>query len=131
MSENIPPEESLADEFRSLGKNLVGVLQAAWEKPERKRIQTEIETNLKEMADAISREFDSFAESGTAQRLKDDVNEFGERVRSAEMQEKLRSEVMNILQNANNELKKVIDKWSTSQAAGESATPPAEPVEES
>jgi hypothetical protein len=130
MSESTPPEENLADEFRNLGKNLANALQAAWDNPERKRIVKEVETNLNELGDTLKNEAEHFSESPTAQRLKSDIEQLGERVRSSETQEKVRREVIKILQSANNELKKVIDRWSDEGGGGEAASStPVEPVE--
>ena len=72
-----------------------------------------------EFANLVKREAESFSESETGQRFRSDINEFGDRIRSAEAREKVRLEVLSIMQNANAELRKVIDKWS-----------PAEPTED-
>jgi hypothetical protein len=129
MSENTPPEGNLGDEFRNLGKNLADALQAAWESPERKRILRDVETNLNEVGDTLKNEAEYFAESQTAQRLKSDIEQLGERVRSSEAQEKIRQELMKILQSANSELQKVIDRWSDEGANASEGTTSAEPVE--
>ena len=129
MSENPPQDESLADEFRSLGKNLADAVQAAWDSPERKRLVQEVETNLVELSDAMKREVEYFSDSPTAQRLKNDIEELGERVRGSETQDRIRQEVIKILQNANSELQKVIDRWSPQSTGTKNSTAPDEPVE--
>ena len=129
MSDNTPPEDSLAEEFRNLGKNMAEALQAAWDSQERKRIVNEVETNLNELSDTLKKEAKYFAESPTAQRLKNDIEQFGERVRNSEAQEKIRTEVMSILQTANNELQKVINRWTSSQPEAPESSAPVEPVE--
>jgi len=121
MSENLPPKENLADEFHNLGQSLVDLLHAAWENPERKRVQQEIESNLNEVGDVLKREAESFSESATAQRLKSDMEGLGERIRSSDTQERVRNEVLGIIQSANSELQKVINKWQPEETAGESA----------
>lgn len=113
MNENQTPEKSLEDEFRNLGQNLINVLQTAWEHPERKRLQSEIENGLDEMGKAMKRESDTFMESPTGQQLKTDIEDLGERIRSGETQSKLRQELVSGLQAANAELQKIIDRWST------------------
>jgi len=130
MSENLPPKESLADEFHNLGQNLVDLIYAAWEKPERKRVQQEIENNLNEVGNVLKREADSFSESATAQRLKSDMDGLGERIRSSETQDKVRKEVLNILQTANSELQSVINKWQPGETDGDSPADPTEEAEE-
>ena len=129
MTENTPPEENLADEFRNLGKNLAEALQSAWDNPERKRIVEDVETNLNELGNTLKREAEHFVESPTAQRLKSDIEQLGERVRSSETQDKVRQELMKILQTANSELQKVIDLWSGNQPEAPESSPPVEPVE--
>ena len=37
-----PADGNLAEELGSLGKNLIGVLRAAWERPERQKLQQEV-----------------------------------------------------------------------------------------
>ena len=112
MSENPAPDESLADEFKNLGQNISDLLRTAWDNPERKRVQDEIMTSFNDLGDTLKREAEHFAESPTGQRFKSDMEDFGERVRNAETREKVRMEVLGILQNANSELQNVIDKWS-------------------
>jgi hypothetical protein len=43
MSENPQSDEGLADAFRKLGVNLVETLRSAWDTPERKKLQQEVE----------------------------------------------------------------------------------------
>ena len=130
MSENLPPKETLADELKNLGQNLVDLLYAAWDNPERKRVQQEISNNLNEVGDVLKREADSFAESDTAKRFKADMEDMGERIRNSETQEKVRTEVLNILQTANSELQKVIDKWQPEEADADPAADSPEEAEE-
>ena len=113
MSENPYHDESnIADEFKNLGKNIGDLLKTAWDNPERKRVQQEIENGFNDLANTLKREAEIFSESQTGQRLKSDVEDLGERLRNAEAREKLRQEVLGILQTANTELQKVVDKWS-------------------
>lgn len=130
MSEKPTPEENLADEFHNLGQNLLGVLRAAWENPERKRVQQEFEKGLSELGTALKREAEYFAESPTSQRLKADVEGISERIRTTETQEKVRQEVLNILQTANVELQKVIERWAPGQPGETPETPSPESSDE-
>lgn len=116
MSEKTPPEGSFSEEFQNLGKNLSDALRTAWDHPERKRLQEEIITGLSALGDSLKHEADTFTESPTGQRLKADVQEFGERVRSPEAYEKVRQELLTVLHTANTEIQKVIDRWAGAQA---------------
>jgi hypothetical protein len=126
VSENLPPEEKLADEFKNLGKNLADLLQAAWDNPERKRVQQELENGFSDLGSTLKSEAESWAESPTGQRLKTDLEELSERIRNAETREKVRVEVLGILRNVNDELQKVIDKWAVPQAEKAAAGTAAE-----
>ena len=122
MSENPKPEESLVGEFRRLGLNLVSALQAAWETPERKRFQDEMSQGLNDIGQTINREAEKLASSSTGKQIRTEVEQIGERIRSTETQEKVRSELLKALQTANNEIQGVIDRWS----AKETGTNPGE-----
>ena len=125
MSENPKPEESLVGEFRRLGLNLVSALQAAWEKPERKRFQEEMTQGLNDIGQTINREAEKLASSPTGKQIKTEVEQIGERIRSTETQEKVRSEVLKALQTANSEIQSVIDRWSAKETETNSGESPS------
>lgn len=113
MPEDRPIEgDNLAEEFRNLGKNLFGALQAAWESPERKRLQDEFINDMSELGATLKREAESFSQSPAGQQMKADVDELGERFRTGQAQEQMRKELIDILRSANTELGKVINRWS-------------------
>ena len=119
MSETEKREDVLADEFRNLGKNLTEVMRTAWESPERKNMQAEIETGLDELGKSLNQEVSSFRQSPTGQRLKTDMEDLNQRIRSGEVTSKARDELLAALKRANEELQKVISRWG---GAGESGT---------
>ena len=129
MSNNPQNEENLADEFRNLGQNLIAALQAAWETPERKRLSDEVVNGLNEFGTTLRREAENFSSSQTGQKLKNDVEQVGEKIRSSDAQNKVRQELLSALKTANIELQKVIDRWSNSEtvSAPASEQKPAEP----
>ena len=112
MSDNPHPENNLEDEIQVLGKNLVAALRAIWDTPERKRVQDELITSLNGLGSTLRQEADNFTNSPAGQQIKNGVEQVGERLRSAETQEKVRQELLNALKAANTELQKVIDRWS-------------------
>ena len=112
MSEEKPHNESLPDEFQALGKNLVEAMRAAWESPERKRLQQEIESGLVELESAIKREAENFSNSPTGQQVKNDVNKIGEKINTSETPELIRQELIKALQAANFELQNIINRWA-------------------
>ena len=126
MSEDRAPEENLADEFRTLGKNLLEALRSAWDAPERKRLSEELESNLNELSATLHREMADFRESPTGQRLKDDLEGLGEKVRSGAAESRVREELLAALRAANQELSKVAQRWSsTGETGNETQTPPS------
>jgi hypothetical protein len=112
MTDNPQPEGNLEDEFQALGKNLVAALRAAWDTPERKRVQEQLITGMNELGTTLKHEADNFSTSPAGQQIKNGVEQVSERLRNAETQEKVRLELLNALKSANNELQKVIDRWS-------------------
>ena len=130
MSNDPNPEENLAEEFRNLGKNLVAALQAAWDAPERRRLQEEVLSGLNEFGTAIKKEAEQVANSDAGQKLINDVEQLGEKLRSSETQAKVRQEIISALKTANSEIEKVIENWSGKASSpspeSESAAQPEE-----
>jgi hypothetical protein len=125
MSDNPRPENNLEDEFQVLGKNLVAAIRAVWDTPERKRVQEDLITGLNGLGSTLKQEADNFTSSPAGQQIRNGVEHVGERLRSAETQEKVRQELLNALKAANNELQKVIERWSA-RAGGSDASAPTE-----
>ena len=129
MTDNQTADEKLSEEFQQLGNNLVETLRAAWDHPERKRLQEEIENGLSDLSDTLKTEASSFKESDTAKRLKSDVENLGERISSSETHEKFRGELLSVLKTANKGLQDVVDEWSKSDETAHEPSP-EEPGEE-
>jgi len=121
MSETEKREDVLADEFRNLGKNLTEVMRAAWESPERKNMQAEIEAGLDELGKSLNHEVSSFRQSPSGQRLKADMEDLNQRIRSGEVTSRARDELLAALKRANAELQNFISRWG-SAGEGETAT---------
>jgi hypothetical protein len=124
MSENPSNEESIVDEFHALSQNLLNTMRAAWDSPERKSIQTEIEEGLQDLSSTIKNEVDSFNQSQTGQRLKSDVEDFREQIRKGETESKVREEIINALRIVNSELEKVATHWSSTEDDTKVEDPP-------
>ena len=90
-------------------------MRAAWDSPERKSIQTEIEAGLQDLSTTIKSEVDSFNQSETGQRLKSDVEDFREQVRKGETESKIREEIIHALRTVNNELEELTSQWSSDE----------------
>ena len=119
MTDDTPtPENELADELRNLGYNLKGILQAAWESEERRKLQNEIQAGLAELQKTVA----EFVTSPTGQRLKAEVQDLGGRVRGGQVESQLRSDLLAALRTINAELEKASKKG---KEAPPSDTPPS------
>jgi uncharacterized protein YukE len=114
MTETPEPNE-LKAEFQKLGENLVGNLKALWEHPEAEEIRGEFKQGLHQLGDTINQLANDFSESPTGQRLQEEAQDFGERVRSGEVEAQVREELVRALNMINVELEKVQKKWSEAE----------------
>jgi hypothetical protein len=112
MEEKQQPEGSLADEFRQLGKNLTEAMHAAWDSPERKRLQEEISNGLTELSNTFREEAHHFKSSPTGMRIKAEAEDVRERIRRGEMESKARAELVAALHKANDLLRQAIERLS-------------------
>lgn len=97
----------ILDELREMGKNLRDALQSAWDSDERKRLQKEIEEGLNEVSAGLSQAARDFKESQPGQTIKTEVEDFKERMRTGEVESKVRNEILDALRIVNEELRKV------------------------
>jgi len=130
MEDPNPPQgqsNTIADEFVELGRNIKQALQSAWTSEERKRLQSEIETGLREASRVLKQATDELSKSQAAQNLKADAEDFQRRVQTGELEAKIRFELLAALHMANEELKKAFSGEAVPE--GESVQPPAGPEE--
>ena len=127
MTEPRPSFEELGDELRSLGANLRQVLQAAWESDERRRAQEDIERGLDDLARTLRTAGQEFAASPTGQRLRDDVRDLHERLRSSDVDARIREDLLAALRRVNEELGKAAAARTSTPPAGASGTPEETP----
>jgi hypothetical protein len=115
MNEAPNPEENLTEEFRSLGRNLLNTLQATWDRPERKKLQLEIENGLSQLADTLKSEAGNFANSQTGQKISSEAENLRQRAQTVEVDTALRSELLKALQSVNAELAKAASRIAGTQ----------------
>jgi hypothetical protein len=106
--ENTPNENTIKAEFEALANNMRAALQAAWESEERQKAQSEIEKGLREVGVALEGLINDFQTSETTQRMREEVDEIGARIRSGEAAETARNGLLKTLQRINAELEKAI-----------------------
>ena len=125
MTEERPNEDTVAEEFRQLGKNLTEVLRGAWDSPERKRLRQEIANGLTDLSSMVRREAEHIRESPTSQRLKAEAEDFRSRIRTGEYENKARQELISALRSINEQLQKASQRWSTERSEQATTEGPA------
>jgi len=118
VNQNPQPTGELSDELRALGENLRSVFQAAWDSDDRRRLQREIETGIGALAESLGQAARDFSESETGQQMKQEAREFSERVRSGEVESKVRQDLTAILRKMNEELGRAASSWSSRPPSG-------------
>ena len=118
MHQETPPTGELSDELRALGENLRSAFQAAWDSDDRRRLQREMEAGIGALAESLSQAARDFAESETGKQMKQDARQFGERVRTGEVESKVRQDLTAILRKMNEELGRATSSWSSRPPPG-------------
>jgi uncharacterized phage infection (PIP) family protein YhgE len=119
MSEQGQPKDELKDEFEKLGGNLRSLIQGAWESEQRKKASQEVQRGLDEVGEALSNAAAELAQDPAARKLREEVDQLADRVRSGELAERARSELIEVLQGVNERLNKLVDQLESSLAQGE------------
>ncbi len=130
MDQKPDSEDSLRQEFEALGRNLVEAMRSAWESPETKRMREDVITGISDLGATLRREADNLANSNAAQQVRDGLEQAADKVRSPELQTKMRSEILGALKTMNTELQRVIDRMTQpgeekSEAAEDTPAPAA------
>lgn len=129
MSEEKPSENDLRDEFHNLGKNLLDTLRTAWDTPERKRLQSELEAGLADLTSTLRSEATTLSQSEAGQKLRGEVDDLRQRVRTGEVETRLRDELFSVLRQANSELERIRTSWAAAAQARSEAPAAAEEAE--
>jgi len=112
MNEEQSPKSDLRDEFRNLGENLKQLFSVAWESEERKRLEQDIRDGMKELGLALEGFAEDVRSSEVGENIRKEANEFGDRVRSGEVEQKVREGILDALQSLNAELQKAAERFS-------------------
>jgi hypothetical protein len=118
-----PSESDIAEELRTLGKNLKDALLSVWESDERKKLEDEIRAGLVDLGVTLNEAASDFKKSQAGQQFEEDLRDFRQRVHSGEVSAKVHDELINALRLANIELSKVSSKRSESQTSRNEAGP--------
>jgi gas vesicle protein len=113
MSEQPEPQDEtisgdLASEFQELGNNLRNIFVNAWESEQRKNLQQELEDGFSELGDSLKQTAEEIHDSDAGQRVKAEAEELRDRVRTGEVETKIREDILSVLHKVNSELGKII-----------------------
>lgn len=106
----------LRQAFEELGAHLQALLKTAWESEERRKIQSEITHGLRQLEGALRETASEVSQGETGQRIKQEIEDIGERVRSGEFEAKARSELLKAVTGLNAELEKIRSEWEGAEA---------------
>jgi len=112
MSDESHEPGDLASELRNLGENLRGLFASAWDSEDRKRLQEEIEGGVVDLTDSLRSAAKDFSKSETGRQLQEDVRDLGDRVRSGEVESKVRQDLTEVLRKVNEELDRAAKEWA-------------------
>jgi hypothetical protein len=97
----------LASEFQELGNNLKNIFVSAWESEQRKNLQKELEEGFSELGDSLKQTAEEIHDSDAGQRVKAEAEDLRDRVRSGEVETKIREDILSVLHKVNSELGKI------------------------
>jgi hypothetical protein len=107
MTSTPPPAEGeLSEEFRKLGENLKQAAHTAWHSEESQKLRQELRTGLRALEVGLKGAAEDLTTGETGQRLKSDVHNFSEKVKSGDVEHKLRQELLAALRAMNSTLEK-------------------------
>jgi len=104
MTEEKKPKDDIGNEFEKLGENIRQAVQGVWESEERKRIGNEIHDGLVEIGAAFTRLGEEIVESPGVQRVREEVDDFSERIQSGDVAQKISDDLVSLLQTINQKL---------------------------
>jgi hypothetical protein len=100
------PEGDVSAELRELGNNLKQAAQTVWKSEEGQRLQRELRTGFAALEAGLREAAGELSASPAGQRVHEEVHDFSERVRTGQVEERLRSDLVSALRLVNTELKK-------------------------
>ncbi|UCD98748.1 MAG: hypothetical protein JSV42_17655 [Chloroflexota bacterium] len=110
--------DDLSSEFKQLGDNLKKIFIDAWESEKVQNMQNEIGEGLAELGETLKKTAEEIQESEPGQRFKSEAEDFRDRVRSGEVEGKIKSDLKSVLHKLNIELEKAVPSQK-SAATGE------------
>lgn len=110
------PEGDLSSEFERLGQNLKAAARTAWESEESRKLQAELKSGLAALEAGLKHAAQEMTTGETGQRLKADVEDLSQRVKSGQVESQLRQDLLAALRTVNGELRKMAQPQPTDEA---------------
>lgn len=112
-----PEQESpdLGSEFRELGENLKNMFQTAWDSEEAQRFRDEFRHGLGEVGHSVDDAAEEIRQGETGKRLREEAEEFKQRIHSGEFESQAREELYKALRMINSELQGAMRNWRNDQ----------------
>lgn len=111
MTESNQDESDLTEELRQLGANLTGTLRSAWASEERQKVQQEIESGLQSINEEFRRAGDEIDLKGIGEEVRSGVEDASQKIQTGETGDRVRNELLSVLQTINSQLKDVQTRW--------------------
>ena len=103
---------TIRDEFKELGQNIRDVFGNAWDSQEKQNLQIDIKNGLNEFGDTLNKLSDDLHIKDLTKKVVDGVGGIGDRVRSGEIEEKTRTDILKALKNINQSLTNASSKFT-------------------
>ena len=115
------PELNFEEELRKLGRRFADVLQAAWVSEERRKVETEVREGMKRFSEEFERVFERTRESPTGERIRTKFGEARGRAAESEAARRTRETVAQGLHRLSDELARLADRFTPTEAGPETA----------
>jgi len=133
MTEEQKPEKtegSIVEELTILGKQAADALKAAWDSPERKRLQAELAEGLERFGREVGAALDKASESPQAKDLRTKAVKVADDAKVTNAVDEVRKGLLTGLETMNRELSKLLERLEAERTAPAAETTPATPVGE-
>lgn len=123
MDGQIPPQDNISEELYRLGRNINAFVKTAWESPERQKIQSELENHLMDLGSNLEQAAQELASSPAGKQIKEELDEFGQRLADGEVENKVKSEFVSLLDLINRQIEQASSQRSSEDNAEDQPRP--------
>lgn len=102
---------TISEELHQLGRNLHQIIDSAWESQERIQLEAELSKGLTDLGNSFKKSFEEFSQSETGKQIRNNLDEINQQIQENKVDEKVQSEVINILRKINVEIENSLAHW--------------------